>query len=343
MTAALRRAAVRAALAPSVHNTQPWRLVLRERALEVHADRTRALPVLDPTGRQLVISCGCAVFNARVSLAACGYATVVERPAGTAAGTLLARILVEEPADPELVRAALDEDAPAHLRDVLPADQAHLASLDPLLELRRTNRRRFADDPVPETLVAVLEEAASAEGAELLPIRDPDDRVAIAVLCQRADAEQNADPAYRAELRAWTTDDPSRLDGVPAVAVPQNGPTSYDDVPIRDFDTTGAGGLPAATHSSLHQCLLLLGTEVDAQQDWLRAGEALERVLLEVTRHGFTASPLTQVVEVPQTRGLLRHRFGNMLFPDVLLRIGRAPATPAPRRRRLADVLEVDG
>ena len=69
---ALRRAAVRATLAPSVHNTQPWRIVIGPGTLTFHADTSRQLRLLDPTGRQLIISCGCALLNARVSLAADG-------------------------------------------------------------------------------------------------------------------------------------------------------------------------------------------------------------------------------------------------------------------------------
>ena len=39
---------------------------------------------------------------------------------------------------------------------------------------------------------------------------------------------------------------------------------------------------------------------------WLRTGEALKRMLLEITRLGLVASPLTQVVEVPMGRAALR-------------------------------------
>ncbi len=71
----------------------------------------------------------------------------------------------------------------------------------------------------------------------------------------------------------------------------------------------------------------------------MRGGEALERILLEITRRGFAVSPLTQVVEIPSTREALREELALTMHPLVLLRVGRAPLTPATRRRRLADVL----
>ena len=122
-------------------------------------------------------------------------------------------------------------------------------------------------------------------------------------------------------------------------AVPHADAGSGDDIPIRDFDTHGQGWLPTKTHSSLNQCLLLLGTTQDQSAAWLRAGEALERVLLEATLRGYVASLFTQVIEVPRTRQLLRRELNVAINPHVLLRVGRAPKTPASRRRRLADVL----
>ena len=314
---ALRQAAIRATLAPSVHNTQPWRFVITPDGLEVHAAWIRKLRVLDPTGRQLLISCGCALFNARVALAAAGYSVEVER--------------FPDPAQPDLLAKLTLGDAQG--------DWMPLRALDAVIELRQTNRRRFAADVVPDDVVESLVAAAAAEGAQLFQITRHEHRLATARLSQQADREQNANPAYRAELRSWTTDDPRRRDGVPALAVPHVDEGAHDDIPIRDFDTHGMGWLPVETHSSLNQCLLLLGTLEDRPAAWLRAGEALEHVLLEVTRQGYAASPLTQVIEMPHTRALLRDELGLDMNPHVLLRIGRAPKTPASRRRRLVDVL----
>jgi hypothetical protein len=323
-TTALRRAAVRATLAPSVHNTQPWRMRLSDAGLYLYADRTRRLKVLDPSARQLMISCGCALMNARVSLAGDDVAVTVTR--------------MPDPTEPDLLAVLTPDDT-----GVAPLpDLTELAVLDAVLELRQTNRRRFAEDEVPPAVLADLEHAAAGEGASLHVVRNSDQRLAVAALSQQADDIENLNPAYRAELRAWTSDRPGRRDGVPHLAVPRVDGSSEDEVPIRDFDTHGDGGLPAATHSSKDQSLVLVCTNGDTPADWLRAGEALERVLLEVTRHGFTASPLTQVTEVPSARAQLRRELSLLSYPHVLLRVGRAALTPASRRRRLVDMLVED-
>jgi hypothetical protein len=322
LTGVLRRAAVRATLAPSVHNTQPWRFELRPNELRLIADPTRQLHVLDPTGRQLVISCGCALFNARVAVAAAGFAVDVRRFPDSSRPDLLAVLTVVPDSD----RAVED-----------------IGRLDGGIDHRRTNRRRFTDEAVPDAVVDNLERAARAEDSMLFVVRHDQHRLAVASLSQRADGIQNADAAYRAELRAWTTTELSRRDGVPSAAVPHVNGHSRDDIPIRDFDSSGLGLLPSETHSSRNQCLLLLGTRGDNPAAWLRAGEALERILLELTGLGFTSSPLTQVVEVPSTRAELSERLQLPMSPHLLMRVGRAFDTPATRRRRLVDVLVESG
>lgn len=314
---ALRRAVVRATLAPSVHNTQPWRFTLSREGINLYADRTRKLHVLDPRGRQLTISCGCALLNARASLAADGCpARVVRLP---------------DPRNPGLL-ATITADAGA-------AVDAALVPLAGAIASRHTNRRRFEDVPVPGDVLDALDAAVYAEGAQLTAVHNIDQRLAVARLAQYADDIENSDPSYRAEVRAWTTEDPGRLDGVPSAAIPRGTGLAHDDVPIRHFDTRATGALPTDTHSSRNQTLLLLCTDGDRPADWLRAGEGLERALLELTQRGYVASPLTQIAEVASTRAELRVEFGLRGFPHMLLRVGRAPMTPATRRRRLVDVL----
>ena len=300
---ALRRAAARATFAPSIHNSQPWRFILTKGVLEVHSDRSRQLHVLDPASRQMMISCGCALFNARVALAAAGYASVVERFPEPIRPGLLARLSV------------LDPDQP-------PAEE--LACLDSAIEQRHTNRRQFTEEQVPAQLIDTLLAAAGAEGAYLLPIRGERQQVTIAALSERAAAVEDADPAYRAELRAWTTGEEDRCDGVRSFVMPRG--------------EVGAGALPDVP-SGASQCLLLLWTAGDNPFGWLHAGEALQRTLLELTRQGYVAGIMSQVAEVPWVRAMLRRELDLAGAPHLLLRVGRAPITPATRRRRLVEVL----
>jgi hypothetical protein len=318
LTKALRRAAVRATRAPSVHNTQPWHFVLNKEWLEIYADPGRQLRVLDPQGRQMIMSCGCALLNARVALAAAGYSADVERFPDPARPDFVARISVHPLGEPP---------------------EPGLAPLDPAIDERQTNRRQFMDEHVPADVIEVLVDAANRENTQAFEIVRPEDRVTASRLSQQADQLENSDPAYRAELRAWTSDDPRREDGVPAFAVPHVDGGPSDDLPIRDFDTTGMGWLPTRTQSSLSQCLLLLGGVEDNPLAWLRTGEGLERVLLEIARRGYAASPLTQVVEVARTNQSLRQELGLTMHPHVMLRVGRAPMMSPTRRRRLVDML----
>jgi nitroreductase len=311
-TRALEQAADLAVLAPSVHNTQPWRIELRDDGMTIRADRSRQLPVLDPQGRDLALSVGAALFNVRAALAARGLAVEVSR--------------LPDPVDPDLLAVA---DLVAGARDT------GLAALAPAIPHRRTNRRTYDDEPLPEAILRRLTDAAAAEDTLLVPVMTPAQRAAVARLAQQADAMQNADPAYRAELRNWTTRRRQQGDGVPGAAVPHVDGGEHDEVPLRDFDTQGTGALPPGSRSGSSQTLVLLATGRDDQRAWLRCGEALQRILLELTQLGLVASPLTQVVEVPLTRTQLRSALTWDAHPQMLLRIGAAaPTAPTPRRPR---------
>lgn len=137
----------RAALAPSSHNTQPWRFRITGATVDLFADPTRALPVNDPDDRELTISCGCALMNLRVAAAARGLDPEV---------TLLPSR--EEPDWRALVRLA-----PQAAR--AGAD----AALSQQIERRHTYRKRFRQHPVNAATIDRLVAAAAAEGAGCIP------------------------------------------------------------------------------------------------------------------------------------------------------------------------------
>jgi len=314
--ALFRRAVERASLAPSVHNTQPWHFVVRPEVLELHDESDRQLRALDPTGRQLVISCGCALFNARVALSADRVVEVDRLPDRTQPD-LLARLTV------------LNE----------PARWTPLVRLDPMIDKRHTNRRDFLDEDVPPDVVYELTTAAEQEDASLVEIVKPEHKIVAAELSRRAEVIQSDDARYRAELQAWTTTDLNRTDGVPVYAIPRTDAGSQSDALMRNFDVAGRGWLPKLKQSSINHCLMVLGTAESTRLAWLRAGEALQRIMLEATRLGYVISLASQVAEVPSTRAHLRTELGLEFSPLLLMRIGRAAPTPASKRRDVSMII----
>jgi hypothetical protein len=139
-----------AARAPSLHNTQPWRFKVGEHAVELYADATRQLRE-DPAGREMVISCGAALFGLRLAVRSLGYLPEVElfpEPAGPDELGLLARVRAgrAEPMTPEEQRMLL---AVPH---------------------RHTHRGPFEPSPLPAGLFACLQRDAAAEGATLMAV-----------------------------------------------------------------------------------------------------------------------------------------------------------------------------
>jgi nitroreductase len=303
-------------LAPSVHNTQPWRIELHDDRLDLRADRTRQLTTLDPLGRELIVSTGAALLNARIGLAEAGWDARCDRFPRTD--------------DPDLL---------AWLWPVTGTPDSSLALLAPYVPRRRTNRRRYQPDQLPDDVLRRLATLADGDGAVLVPVLHEAHRRLIARLTQQADGQQNADPAYRAELRRWTTRPRETQDGVPPAVVPRVDGEHRDDLPVRDFDTQGAGQLPSDTRSGVDQTQLVLATRTDEPLAWLRTGEALQRLLLELTALGWAAEPMTQAIEVPVTRTQLRSALTWDAHPQMLLRVGRAAPTPRTPRRRRTDAV----
>ena len=316
----LRFALEYAVLAPSSHNSQPWHFVLQDDSVMVCADRTRALPVVDPCDRELVISCGAALFNLRVALYHfdCGCEI---RP-------------LPCPADPDVLAEV--RVRPEGYRD------ADLASLFPSLRRRATNRSDYGPDNVPLDLQKKLREAAAKEGAALACIEEERLREKIAELIAEGDRIQFTDRHFRRELAAWMHSS-RHSDGMPAyskgVGKILDMATPVVSAAIRTFDV---GDSVAASHHKLVQgspMLACLSTTTDDASAWLAAGQALERVLLLITDAWFDASFLNQPIEVSSLRPRLRDLTRGEAYPQILLRVGTGQAPRWSSRRPVSEVL----
>jgi nitroreductase len=312
-----------AVLAPSGHNTQPWIFrFLSEDKIELRADRSRGLRVVDPDDRALVISCGAALANLRLAAASLGVTLHVEVLPEAADPDLLARIHYAGEFHP----AAPDGDA------VLCA-----------LTARRTTRRPFSAEPLSSMAMDAATQAVKEYGdATLEWAIDQDHKHALALLIAEGDRVQMADPAFRRELADWVHSRRAvSRDGISGAAFGMPDLLSFAGaLVIRSFDM---GDGQAARDLALAEgapALAVITTSNDTPRDWMAAGEAMERALIQLARDGFTYSYLNQPIEVPNLRPRLAAALSTTQSPQILIRIGRTmSAVPPAVRRPVSEVL----
>ena len=302
--------------APSKHNSQPWRFLVREHALEVWADPSRLLVETDAHRRELVLSCGAAMHLATVAARAHGVEPLVTvLPDGP--GGCIAR-LVENGA-----RAVTRAE-----RDLLEA-----------VPRRRTDRGPLDADDLPPTLAFELRERAAEQGARLSTVITPGDRASLADLVARADRLLVQAGGADRELARWVREpgDP-RTDGVPSDHTRGPAASYRAEYVQRDFSTPESK--PAQDRPGADRPMLaVLCTPADGTSDHVRAGAALAAVLLHATVAGANASYLNQPIEHAPTRVLLRDQLRLDGIPQLVLRLGRGGGVTPPSRRSQDDLV----
>lgn len=305
-----------ACLAPSVHNTQPWAFRVRPDVIELHSDPARRLPVADPDDRELRLACGAALFNLRLALQGHGIR-------------------------PDVTRMP-DRDRPGLVAEVRHGGAAAVhresARLLAAVPRRHTDRRPFADVPVQLSDRSELCRAAAEEAARLDVVIDPTRRRKLSELAHTAHRRQLDDTAFRAELARWTGTQGDRPDGVP-VSAGGPLPVPHDRWVLRDFSGGTAPDRTPGKDFEDEPVITVLTSRVPGVIGDVRAGEALQRVLLTATAGGLAASFLSQLVEVPDVRDEVRRLLGTDRPPHAVLRIGHGWPTTRTPRRTVTDVL----
>lgn len=305
--------------APSLHNSQPWRWVSDGPVVSLFLDHARTPQRTDPTGRELLISCGAALDHFRVAMAAAGWTCNVDRFPNPNNSDHLASV------------------------DFTPLDfvtEAHRRRADAIAR-RRTDRLPYTRPADWDIFLQTISSSAGSSGVSVYAIgnaRQPG-------LVRASDLTRTArlyDSAYHAELVGWTSE-VAVADGIPAATLPSEAESKRVAIG-RDF--------PAAGHADRRRDIsgddaevVVLSTEDSTRDSRVRCGELLSSILLDATMAGLATCTLSHLTEVPASRDIVRELTGSRSTPEVLVRIGSAPApddiaTPTPRRP-VTDVLEI--
>lgn len=305
--------------APSVHNTQPWTFAVTGQRISLRADTARKLPMSDASGREMLISCGAALFTVRTALRRAGYDAVVR--------------VLPDPDRPGLV-------ATISLGGRIEPDE-HTRLLGDQITRRHTHRAGFADVPVSDELVDSLVKAAMIEGAELTPVRSPVAVDVLAALTRAAQGVQTLDRRFGLELVRWAGPPGStRADGVPADAYPREPAPTDPDFPQRRYSWRDDWGAETGGDEVSTGVVAVLTTPGDSREEWIATGQALQHVLLLACAHGVSAAFHTQALELDPLREFLRQELFSGVYPQLLMRLGVTSDLKECPRRPLSDVLQ---
>lgn len=309
-----------ATLAPSKHNTQPWKFSIQQNTIKIFPDLSRRLPVVDPDDHALFTGLGCALENLLIAARHLGFVPEVDYfPTSEPQGCLVVM----------LKRARLENETP----------------LFKAIPQRQTTRRNFNRRRIPLSDLRKLERAGKQEGVHLQLLLEPEDIEPVTELVKEASRIQFGSKAFVNELVLWMRFNEAEVEahgdglaynvmGIPAV------PRWLGKAMVTTSSTPGGQARKCARLIRNSSALLVPAAESSNPESWVNLGRSFERVALAATVMSIRYSHLNMPCEVPETRKLLQRHLGlSTCQPLLLLRLGYADPMPRSPRRPVQEVL----
>jgi nitroreductase len=305
-----------ATLAPSGHNTQPWRFRLRSDGIDILTDTIRRTPVVDPDDHHLYVGLGAAAENLKLADAAAG--TPGEWHINPVANMIAFRFATSVSDEPSLFAA---------------------------ITRRRSSRTDYDGGAVSAAVLRDLRAAAITPGIDLVFLTGAAELARFRNLVLTGNVLQMADPAFLRELKHWIRFNPRAAlasgDGLFSAAsgspvLPQwLGPALFDQT----FTAASENDKYARQLRSTPVIAVFSGEQADPSH-WVDVGRAAQRVALRATALGLAHAFMNQAVEVPAMRADLAVLAGLPgRRPDLVMRLGHGPTLPFSPRRAVASLL----
>lgn len=289
-----------AILAPSAHNTQPWRWQINGNELVVYRDQKYTLRAGDPTLRETFLSLGAFIENFVVAAAHFGLGCELKDMAFQVSDLQASKIVVS------------------------PQSESHLSELFEGITKRHTNRGYYKPDELSQEELDKLQVTPEAY-QKVFFITDAEARERIANLVGRGTYIALSMDAMRHELAELVYSESSAKDTGMAIESMLEDANSLEENPT-EFIAQNMDVLENAKYwettfasSPLH---IVIGSEIDGPLAWINAGRTMERILLAAAATGMTHCISAAPVEVPTLAPLLRKEIDEDVRPQVLIRVG---------------------
>lgn len=304
-----------ATLAANGHNTQPWKFSIKEQTIEILPDYDRRLPIVDPNDRELWISLGCALENLLITARGIGYAPEVSYPD-----------------DENLIKVNLTVDTP------------QISPLFAAIPDRQTTRSVYDGQSINISELNKLQALPLEPGVALHFVTDSGGLESVAEYVNQGNLAQYENAAFIEELIYWLRFNRreilnsrdglfSKCSGNPEVPnwlgklfVSGTNPQQQADADVKKLRSSSG--------------VINITSESDDISSWIRTGQVYERLSLMMTSLNIKSALLNQPIEVADIRPQFQNAMKlGVLFPQLMVRFGYAPAMPNSIRRPVEQVL----
>ncbi|MFA6603040.1 MAG: hypothetical protein WCT01_04535 [Candidatus Shapirobacteria bacterium] len=308
-----------AILAPSGHNTQPWKFYIEKNKLQVWADLDQSRKEVDPENRELYISVGCAITN--LETAAKRFNLVWEENWWPVASK------------PNLVLEMEFKDVRRDYGEIEPLFEA--------ITKRSTSRNKF--DTSKEVDINFHKDEnkwLTANGVKISWVKNVAEKEKVAQLVSSAQKIWFRSKKLTEELEFWLKKDITDL------GLKKNGVVSLTNFSMNLKQFMGTEFKSIDDRAERDRKWLLeaplvgvLWTKNDNLRSWVEAGRKYEYLCLWATSQNLQTGYFNSVAQLPKKRSELALILGERMWPQLLFRMGYGKRGRMSPRKNVGAVL----
>jgi hypothetical protein len=282
--------------APSSHNTQPWLFHIYVASsdystvdsennvlIDVFADGGRWLKVADYSGRELLVSCGCALENLLIAAEAEGFSVDCKFES------------IEHITDEWMLVAQVHMHYQSDNKSAI--EDHHVDGLYKSIKLRVTFRGEFSDRLIPLDVKMEIMVAAESEACRLVFVENDLKKKLSDMIYDSNDVQWN-DPKFRSELASWI----KPFSSGEGLRIGPDCANCFTQVAFKNLSILGnfIGSRDRDLALSAPALGILFVNKSD-NKDWVYAGQSLQRALLVASKHDLFASYFNQPIQVSKS------------------------------------------
>lgn len=309
-----------AAMAPSAHNTQPWKFKVQGHFIKLIPDYSKVLPVSDADHHELFISLGCALENLVIASSQLGYNSNIMYDLTDGAEEILIHLFE----DGLISGHRLFESIPE----------------------RHVNRSNFLNAEIPIEALQQLHKVSASDNVSVSMIINKDLKHKVAELLKKAAFVQFKRKEYKKELLHWIRFNEkaalNHKDGLryASMGLPEVNPVIGDFL-FTHFATPGGEAKKAELLADESPALVVFASAENSKKNWISLGRSFERFALAATRYGIAHAHMNMICEEAELRNELKQMISIKEEPLLLIRIGYSDKImPSSYRHEINELVE---